>query len=133
MLIPKKHILASNPLMIALAVGSLFVGLGASLQFRNFDWLSRFGALTICWGILMLARPYFTGIETGPRVYEPGNPVSVDSAQHFKNKGEPVPDWALDRDRSIRATGVYGPWTCFVGTLANGFGSLLNGIFGFMP
>jgi hypothetical protein len=119
--------------MLWLTVLSLVAGLLLSVIFKNFDWLSRFSALVICWGILLLARPSFSGIEIGVDVYAADANMSLDDPEYYKQKGEPVPVWAVDRANSRRATGVWGPLACFVGTLTNGFASLLNGLFGFVP
>jgi hypothetical protein len=111
----------------------LAAGIALSLYCRDFNWLSRFGALVICWGILLLARPSFTGKEIGQHVIAHDSYLSVFDPKYYKLKGEPVPDWVTDNALSRRAVGVYGPLVCFIGTFANGFGSLLNGAVGFAP
>jgi len=128
-----RKLLASIPFMLVLTCCSLAAGVLLSVVCRNFDWLSRFGALLICWGILLLARPSFSGIEIGQHVYAEDDDMSLDDPEYYKKKGEPVPWWAADRAKSRLATGVLGPLVCFIGTLANGFASLLNGPLGFVP
>ncbi len=128
-----RKLLSSNILWLSLTVASFSIGFAASLLDRNFDWLSRFGALVICWGILLLARPSLTGNEIGQHVYAADADLSLDDPTYYKLKGEPVPDWVVDNVLSRRATGIYGPLVCFLGTFTNGFASLLNGVVGFTP
>ncbi|MCZ8014494.1 MAG: hypothetical protein O9274_02235 [Limnobacter sp.] len=128
-----KRLLASNKFLLSLTVASLVVGIALSLYCQDFNWLSRFGALVICWGILLLARPSFTGKEIGQHVIAHDSDLSRFDPRYYEHKGEPIPDWVMDNVRSRRAVGVYGPLVCFVGTLANGFASLLNGVVGFAP
>lgn len=128
-----KRLLASNRLLLSLTIASLIVGVAFSLYCQDFNWLSRFGALVICWGILLLARPSFTGKEIGQHVIAHDSDLSLFDPRYYKHQGEPVPDWVADNVLSRRAVGVYGPLVCFVGTLANGFASLLNGAVGFAP
>ncbi len=128
-----KQFLASNKLFLSLTVTSLGAGVAASLKCYDFNWLSRFGALVICWGILLLARPSITGKEIGQHVIAHDSDLSVFDPNYYKLKGEPVPDWVMDNVLSRRAVGVYGPLVCFIGTFTNGFASLLNGPFGFVP
>ncbi len=128
-----KRMLASSKLLLWLTVISLVAGAALSVHFRDFDWLSRFGALVICWGILLLARPSFTGREIGEHVIAHDSELSLFDPKYYMLKGEAVPDWVTDNVLSRRATGVYGPLVCFLGTLTNGFASLLNGLTGFAP
>jgi hypothetical protein len=119
--------------MLVLTIGSLIAGLVLSVAFRNFDWLARFGALVICWGILLLARPSIADLEIGVEVFPDEGDLHLDQPEYYLKRGEEVPWYATERSLSRRATGVYGPIVCFVGTLTNGFASLLNGAFGFVP
>lgn len=123
-----KKCLTANWLLLSLSVASFICGMIFSIWCRNFEWLGRFGALIICWGILHLARPSITGNEIGSTVYDGETDISLDDPEYFKQRLEAVPDWAVDKAKS-RA----GPITCFVGTFTNGFSSLLNGPFGFIP
>lgn len=128
-----KRLLASNKFLLSLTIASLSAGVVFSLYGQDFNWLSRFGALVICWGLLLLARPSFTGVEIAQHVIAHDSDLSLFDPNYYKHKGEPVPDWVTDNVLSRRAVGVYGPVVCFVGTLANGFASLLNGVVGFAP
>lgn len=128
-----KWLLASNKFLLSLTIASLIAGVVFSLYCQDFNWLSRFGALIICWGILLLARPSFTGKEIAPHVIAHDSDLSLFDPKYYKHKGESVPDWVTDNVLSRRAVGIYGPAVCFVGTLANGFASLLNGAVGFAP
>ncbi|WGT65756.1 hypothetical protein [Variovorax paradoxus] len=126
-----KRLLTSNAFLLCLTVTSLFVGFVLSLPLRNFDWLSRFGALVICWGILLLARPSLTGKEIGQHIGAHDSDLSLFDPQYYVLKGEAVPEWVADNSISRNAVGVYGPIVCFLGTFINGFGNLLNGAAGF--
>lgn len=128
-----RKLLSSNILWLSLTVIPLGAGLAVSLCLRNFDWLSRFGTLVICWGILLLARPTLTGKEISQHVYADDIDLSLNDPAYYRLKGEPIPDWVKNDVLSRRATGVYGPLVCFLGTLTNGFASLLNGATGFTP
>lgn len=126
-----KHILSSNSFLLTLTAASLVAGIAMSLTWHDFNWLSRFGALVICWGILLLAQPSFTGKEIGQHVIAHDSELSVFDPEYYRQKGEQIPHWVTDNVLSRRAVGIYGPLVCLAGTLANGFGSLLNGPAGF--
>jgi hypothetical protein len=126
-------LLASSRFLLWLTVLSLLAGLIFSFYCKDFDWLGRFGALVICWGILLLARPSLTGKEIGQHVIAHDSDLSLFDPEYYKHKNKPVPDWVTDNVLSRRATGIYGPAVCFIGTLATGFASLLNGVAGFAP
>lgn len=128
-----RTLLASNKFLLSLTAASVVAGLTLSVCYRDFNWLSRFGALVICWGILLLARPSITGKEIGQHVIAHDSDLSLFDPKYYILKGEAVPDWVTDNVFSRRATGVYGPVVCFLGTLANGFASLLNGVAGYAP
>ncbi len=119
--------------MLSITALTFIAGSALSLYFRDFDWLSRFGALVICWGIILLARPNITGNEIGFHVIAHDSELSLDDPAYYKQKGESVPDYVIDNVLSRRATGIYGPIVCFLGTLTNGFANLLNGAAGFIP
>lgn len=126
-----RKFLSSITCLLTLTVLSFALGLGLSIYCRNFDWLARFGALVICWGILLLARPSITGKEIGQHIVASDSELSLFDPAYYAEKRESVPEWALDNLASRRATGIYGPIVCFLGTLTNGFASLLNVAFGF--
>ena len=128
-----KSLLTSNKVMLSITALTFIAGFMCSFYFRNFDWLSRFGALVICWGIILLARPNITGNEIGQHVIAHDSELSLNDPVYYKQKGEEVPDYVIDNVLSRRATGVYGPIACFLGTLTNGFANLLNGPAGFIP
>lgn len=128
-----KTLLTSNKFLLWLTTISLVVGFALSIYWHDFNWLSRFGALVICWGILLLARPSITGNEIGQRVIASDSDLSLFDPEYYKRQGEPVPAWVIDNVQSRRATELYGPAVCFLGTFANGFASLLNGVAGYAP
>lgn len=51
--------------------------------------------------------------------------------KHYEITGEPVPDFVVQDLKSRIAVGVLGPLIVFIGTLANGFGDLLNNVAGY--
>ena len=124
-----KRLLTSNAFLLSLTGTSLAAGLVLSILLRNFDWLSRFGAVVVCWGILLLARPSLTDREIGQHVIATDSELSLFDPNYYSLRGEPVPEWVKDNVLSRKAVGIYGPAVCFVGTITNGFGSLLNEIF----
>jgi dipeptide/tripeptide permease len=126
-----KRLLISNLFYISLTIISIAAGFTLSILNSDFNWLSRFGALVICWGILLLARPSLTGKEIGQHITAHDSELSVCDPEYYKRKNENVPGWVVDNVTSRRAVGVFGPLICFIGTLINGFGSLLNQAFGF--
>lgn len=123
----------SSRLLLWLTAFSLIVGLSLSLFYQNLDWLARFGALVICRGILLLARPSFTGKEIGQYVIAHDSSLSLFDPEYYKRKGEPIPDWVTDNVLSRRATEIHGSVVCFIGILAAGFASLLSGVAVFAP
>ncbi len=128
-----KMLLSSNKVLLWLTTLSFVIGFILSIYCRDYNWLSRFGALIICWGILLLARPTITGKEIGQHIISADSNLSLFDPEYYKRKHEPVPDWVQDNVTSRRAVGVYGPLVCFLGTLTNGFASLLNGVAGYAP
>ncbi|MGC9518235.1 MAG: hypothetical protein ACP5FP_01065 [Desulfuromonadaceae bacterium] len=88
-------LLASSKFLLWLTALSLLSGLAFSLYYRDFNWLARFGALVICWGILLLARPSFTDKEIGQHVIAHDSGLSLFDPEYYKRKGERVPDWVI--------------------------------------
>lgn len=128
-----RSLLASNRFLLSLTVVSFVAGFAFSVCYRDFNWLSRFGALVICWGILLLARPSVIRKEIGQHVMAHDSDLSLFDPKYYTQKGEAVPGWVTDNVLSRRATGIYGPVVCFLGTFTNGFGSLLNGVACYTP
>lgn len=127
-----KSLLVSNKFMLTIIALTYLAGFGCSFYFNNFDWLSRFGALVVCWGIILMARPNIAGSEIGQTVIAHDSELSLDDPEYYKLRGEAVPDWAIENVLSRRAVGIYGPLACFLGTLTNGFAGLLNELAGFL-
>ena len=122
--------LLTNNILLALASAVLFaVGVGLSIEYRNFQWLSRFGALIICTGIIVLARPNISGNDIKVHIIKAETGLSHLSREHYKQIGEPVPGWVIEDERSRTAVGWLGPFLCLVGTGTNGFAELLNNYF----
>ena len=113
------------------AVALLVVGSIASLMCHDFRWLSRFGALVICAGIIILARPAILGEDIKTHIGMAETGLSHLDPEHYRKIGQPVPDYVIQDLRSRTAVGWLGPLFCFLGTATNGFGDLLNGVFGY--
>ncbi|MFZ4701179.1 MAG: hypothetical protein ACOYMG_14110 [Candidatus Methylumidiphilus sp.] len=120
-----KRILTSNLLLSTIALVLLIIGIYFSVKYSNFQWLSRFGALVICIGIIVLARPNILGIELRPNIRMTTGKSQLDP-EHYKQSGEPLPYWFSEDQRSRTAVDWLGPLLCFIGTLTNGFADLLN-------
>ena len=126
-----KRLLTNN---VALTLGSalaILFGVVLSIEYRNFQWLSRFGALIICAGIIVLARPSILRVDIKPHVIMPDTGLSHLDQEHYKQIGKPVPDWVIEDQRSRTAVGWLGPLLCLIGTGTNGFAELLNKCFGY--
>jgi hypothetical protein len=125
--------LLTNNVALTLASAILFaVGIGLSIEYRNFQWLSRFGALIICTGIIVLARPSIFGKDIKSHVVMAETGRSHLDREHYKKIGEPLPDWVIEDERSRTAVGWLGPLLCLIGTGTNGFAELLNKCFGYL-
>lgn len=124
--------LLTNNIALTLASAALFsVGVALSIEYKNFQWLSRFGALIICTGIIVLARPSILGTDIKLHVGMAETCLSQLDREHYKQIGEPVPDWVIEDERSRTAVGWLGPLLCLIGTGTNGFAELLNKCFGY--
>ena len=124
------RILSNN---LALAFGAAVLvaaGLTISAANQNFQWLSRFGALVICLGIIALARPSIVRSDIRLPILMAETKLSHLDPKHYEKTGEPVPEWVQEDQKSCFAVGVLGPLLCFLGTGINGFGDLLNKVFG---
>ena len=126
-----RHLLTSNILLTALAAALFAAGFIASIAAHNFIWLNRFGSLIICTGIITMARPSILGEDIKMHVIMAETNLSDLDPKHYEITGEPVPDFVAQDLKSRTAVGVLGPIIVFVGTLANGFGDLLNNIAGY--
>jgi hypothetical protein len=126
-----KSLLSKNGFSVTATLVLLVAGTYQSFHAENFQWLSRFGALVICVGIMTMARPSITGrplrmqlkMETG---------YDFCDKRHYQALGEPFPDWFKSEMRDRAAVGWLGPLICLLGTTTNGFGDLLNGYFCFV-
>ena len=124
--------LLTNNIALTLASAVLFaIGTGLSIEYRNFQWLSRFGALIICTGIIVLARPSISENDIKEHVLKAETGLSHLNREHYKQIGEPIPDWVIEDERSRIAVGWLGPLLCLIGTGTNGFAELLNKCFGY--
>lgn len=120
---------ANTRLMLTLAILITLAGLLLSYVRRDFTWLARTGALVVTVGITLLSRAsvIHEDIQTHVLITETG--LSNLNPAHYKEMGEPVPEWVYRDLRTRAAVGVWGPFVTFVGTLIWGFGDLLNKLF----
>lgn len=125
-----KKLLTNNLILALTAVALFTLGIWLSIENRNFQWLSRFGALIICIGIIVLARPSILGLDIKIHILKADTGLSQLDREHYKHTGEPIPDWVIEDERSRAAVGWLGPLLCLVGTGTNGFADLLTRYFG---
>src|SRR5690606_16967158 len=126
-----RKLITNNYLLSTLSLILAAIGSGLSIYNDDFTWLSRFGALIICAGIMILARPAILGEDIKTHVYMAETDLSDLHTEHYKKAGDPVPDWVIEVQRSRTATGWLGPLICHIGTATNGFADLLNIAFGY--
>lgn len=126
-----RKFLTSNAAMASLALSFLVAGVTVSVACETFQWLSRFGALVICTGVITLARPSILGEDIKSHVYTAETNLSHLDPAHWQMIGQPVPEYVKEDLRSRMAVGWLGPLMCFVGTATNGFADLLNKLVGY--
>lgn len=126
-----RRLLTNNFWLAALAVVLFAAGVACSIALNNFIWVNRFGSLIICIGIIIMARPSILGEDIKTHVIMAETNLSDLDPKHYENIGDPVPDFVVQDLKSRAAVGVIGPIIVFVGTLANGFGDLLNNVVGY--
>lgn len=124
-----KKILTNNLWLTFISAVLFAIGVWLSFENRNFQWLSRFGALIICMGIIILARPSISGNDIKFHVIKAETGLSDLDRKHYEQIGEPVPEWVIEDERSRIAVGWLGPLLCLIGTGTNGFADLLNNFF----
>jgi hypothetical protein len=99
---------------ILLSLGGLLIGYVC----KDFTWFARFGAL--------LSRASLIRQDIMTHVLQSETGLSHLNPEHYKQIGEPVPDWVHEDHQTRAAVGVWGPLVSFIGTLIWGFGDLLN-------
>jgi len=95
-----KKILTNNLLLTLVSTALFAIGVWLSIESRNFQWLSRFGALIICMGIIVLARPSISGNDIKFHVLTAETGLSHLDRKHYEQIGEPVPEWVIEDERS---------------------------------
>ena len=126
-----KKLLTNNVAMTLAAAVLFAIGVGFSIQYKNFQWLSRFGTLIICTSIIVLTRPSISGTDIKETIIMAETGLDHLSREHYKQIREPVPEWVIEDERSRTAVGWLGLLLCLVGTVTNGFAELLNKCFGY--
>ena len=117
--------------MSLLGVGLLAAGALISVWQHNFQWLARFGALVICVGILILARPAIVRADIKLHIAMAETGMSHLDPEHYRRINQPIPEYVTEDLKSREAVGWIGPLFCFLGTLTNGFADLLNKVMGY--
>lgn len=107
---------------ILLSLGGLLIGYVC----KDFTWFARFGALVVAIGITLLSRASLIRQDIMTHVLQSETGLSHLNPEHYKQIGEPVPDWVHEDRQTRAAVGVWGPLVSFIGTLIWGFGDLLN-------
>ena len=125
-------IFKNNRLLVALSIIIAIIGLLAGYTEKDFMWFARSGSLVVAIGILLISRTSFTGRDLLTPIIGAGTEVNVNSPDHFKKLGEPVPKYVLTDVEARNAIGKLGPLVTFAGTIIWGFGDLLNKVFEFM-
>lgn len=125
-----RRMLTNNAVMATLSIALLFCGVALGAIYQNFIWVNRFGALVICAGIIITARPIILRQATRAEILDEKG-ISYLDDRHYQTVGEPIPEWLVQERMSRVATGWLGPAFVFIGTLATGFGDLLNKVAGF--
>ncbi|NHR08019.1 hypothetical protein HA052_22780 [Chromobacterium haemolyticum] len=93
---------------------------------KDFRWLSRFGALIGCVGIVIISRPYILGEKPAIDVNKEVTGKSDLDPEHYRILGIPIPNYVDQYLRSKNAVGFLGPIVCFFGAIINAFADLIN-------
>lgn len=125
-----RRLITNNVVMTTLSVMLLVCGVALGVVCQDFTWVNRFGALVICSGIIITARPVILRQVTRAEILDQ-NGISFFDNKHYETTGEPIPEWLIQERMSRAATGWLGPAFVFIGTAATGFGDLLNKVVGF--
>jgi hypothetical protein len=126
-----KKMLTNNVFLTLVSLALFVIGVWLSIEKHDFLWLSRFGALIISTGIIVLARPAILGKDIDSDAIYPETGLSFMDPNHYKKTGEPYPEWVKENVHSRTAVGWLGPLLCLIGTGTNGFADLLNKCFGY--
>jgi hypothetical protein len=126
-----RKALTNNWLMAGVAIVLLAAGAWLNVLHHNFQWLSRFGALVTCAGVITLARPSILREDIKGHIIKADTGLSHLDPAHWKKLGKPLPDYVREDIRSRIAVGWLGPLMCLLGTATNGFAELLNKVFGY--
>ena len=123
--------LGDSDRMCGLAIAVGLFGFAASFLWSDFACFARSGALIVAIGIALVSRTAITGKDLGPLVVKPTTGLTHLNSEHYRQAGEPMPEWLPGELRAWQAVGFLGPLVSFIGTVIWGFGDLLNAPFGF--
>jgi hypothetical protein len=121
-----RKLFSSIPFMTAMATLVAVIGFVQSIYLKDFIWFSRSGSIIVGLGIVLLARTSIVKKDLLLNVTSSDTPFNLNSPEHFKALGEPVPDYVKNDLASRSAIGVVGPLISFIGTIIWGYGDLLN-------
>ena len=126
-----RRLLTNSILLTTIATVLFAIGFAASIAANNSIWPNRFGSLIICIGVIIMARPSILGGDIKMHVIMAETNLSDLDSRHYELTGEPVPDFVVQDLKSRTSVGWLGPIIVLIGTLANGFGDLLNNVAGY--
>lgn len=86
--------------MLTLATLLAIGGLSLSLTAHDFTWFSRGGALVVAVGITLLSRASVIREDILTHVVEGETGLSRLDPEHYRQVGEPVPDWVHEDRRT---------------------------------
>lgn len=116
-------------MLILIAV--ICVGLGIVFSFvqRDFMWLARSGAVVVGIGIVALSRTFILKKDLLTEIGASDGGGNVNGPEYYRSRGETIPPYVEEDQRSRFALGIVGPAMSFVGSLIWGFSDLFNKLF----
>ena len=127
-----KKLLVNNALLVALSIFLVCTGFVIGYIKQDFYWFSRFGALVVGLGIVLLSRTAFTGRDLLLDVTSADTQVNLNAPEHFEKLGESIPEYVVTDISARKAINILGPVITLTGTVIWGFGDLLNYCFCFV-
>src|SRR5947207_14926591 len=88
-----RKLFSSIPSMTAMATLFAVGGFAQSIYLKDFIWFSRSGSIVVGLGIVLLARTSIVKKHLLLNIKSSDTPFNVNSPEHFKALGEPVPDY----------------------------------------
>lgn len=125
-----KGLATNNRILIIISVGLCAFGTILSVTYKDFGWLSRFGALIVGVGVVALSRTFILGRDLLDHVGDgvDGTNLNLNGPEYYHAMGKPVPDYVAEDLRSRFAMGVLGPVLSILGSIIWGFADLINNL-----